>query len=82
MVVHVIIFTFFLLSIWTSADKKGGKYHLILSDMDNNLHFHQILHLSKTVVPKFKIRLKTYLSKGYLISVIPGIVSIDHVKRG
>ena len=82
MVVHVIIFTSFLLSIWTSADKKDGKYHLILSDMDNNLHFHQILHLSKTVVPKFKIRLKTYLPKGYLISVIPGIVSIDHVKRG
>ena len=35
--------------------------------MDNNLHSHQILHLSKTVVPKFKIRLTTYLTKGYLI---------------
>ena len=67
MVVHVIIFTSFLLAIWTIADNKERKYHLILSDMDNNLHFNQILHLSKTVVPKFKIRLKTYLPKGYLI---------------
>ena len=25
-------------------------------DMYNNLHFHQILQLSKPVVPKFKIR--------------------------
>ena len=43
------------------------KVYLILSDMDNNLHFNQILHLSKTVVQKFNIRLKGYLPKGYLI---------------
>ena len=29
-------YNFFLLSIWTLADKKAGKYHLTLSDMDNN----------------------------------------------
>ena len=67
MVVHVIIFTSFLLAIWTIADNKERKYYLILSDMDNNLHFNQILHLSKTVVQKFNIRLKGYLPKGYLI---------------
>ena len=43
------------------------KVYLILSDMDNNLHFNQILHRSKTVVQKFNIRLKGYLPKGYLI---------------
>ena len=57
----------FLLSIWIFADTPACKYHLILSEMDNNLHFDQILHFSRTVVPKFKIRLKTYLPKGYLI---------------
>ena len=67
MVVHGIIITSLLLSIGTLADTQDRKYYLILSDMDNNLHFHQILHLSKTVVPKLKIRLKTYLPKGYLI---------------
>ena len=73
---HIFFFAF----IWIFADTPARKYHLILSYMDNNCH--QILHLSKTVVPKFKIILKTYLPKGYLFEVIPGIVSVDHVKRG
>ena len=48
-------------------------------DMYNNLHFHQILELSKPGYQNLKFD-NTYLPKGYLILVIPGIVSIDHVQ--
>ena len=47
--------------------------------MYNNLHFYLIVLHSKPVEPKFEIRKKTYLPKGHLILVIPGLVSIDHV---
>ena len=32
--------------------------HKSFYDMYNNLHFHEILHHSKTVAPKFQIRQK------------------------
>ena len=48
--------------------------------MYNNLHFHQILELSKPGYQNLKFD-NTYLPKGYLILVIPGIVSIDHVQH-
>ena len=35
-------------------------WNITLYDMYNNLHFYQILHYSKLVVPKFKIRPKLY----------------------
>ena len=44
-----------------------------------NLHLHRILRHTKPVVPKLKIRQNLNETKGYLTSVIPGIVSIDHV---
>ena len=49
-------------------------------DMYNNLHFHQILQLNKPGYQNLKFD-NTYLPKGYLILVIPGIVSIDHVQH-
>ena len=51
---------------------------LTFYDMYKNLHFHQILHHSKPVVPNFKLD-KTYLPKGYLILEIPGMVNTDYV---
>ena len=54
-------------------------FYDIYNNNVNNLHFHQILHHSKPVVYQNLKLEKTFLPKGYLILVIPGIVSIDHV---
>ena len=48
---------------------------------NNNLHFHQILHHSKPVIYQNLKLDRTYLPNGYLILVISGIVSIDHLHQ-